>query len=59
VARIAEVIDVSASSPLLWRVLCRSRLLHHWRTVSSPDGERYRACSVCGRERFSGVYPVF
>jgi hypothetical protein len=43
-----------------WRVaLCRARLLHHWVTLSSPDGERYRGCNVCGRERSSGVRPVF
>jgi hypothetical protein len=39
----------------LQRILCRTRLSHHWRTVSSPDGDqRYLACSVCGKERPSG-----
>jgi|tagenome__1003787_1003787.scaffolds.fasta_scaffold20845039_2 hypothetical protein len=38
----------------LRKILCRSRLSHDWRTVSSPDGERYLACSVCGRERPGG-----
>ena len=35
---------------------CRVRL-HTWRTVSTPDGERYRACAICRRERGDGFIP--
>jgi hypothetical protein len=38
-------------SPTLRKMLCRTRLWHDWRTMSTPDGERYRACSVCGKEQ--------
>jgi hypothetical protein len=39
----------------LRKILCRTRLSHHWKIVSSPDGEqRYMACSVCGKERPGG-----
>ncbi len=26
-------------------------LRHDWRTVSNPDGQLYRACAACGKER--------
>jgi hypothetical protein len=35
----------------LRKVLCTTGLEHDWRTVSNPDGQRYRACSACGKEQ--------
>ncbi len=32
------------------RFRCRYLRWHDWQTLSNPDGERYRACSVCDRE---------
>ena len=33
-----------------WRSFrCHALRLHHWRTVSNPDGERYRACAMSQR----------
>jgi hypothetical protein len=32
------------------RFRCRYLRWHDWQTFSNPDGERYRACSVCERE---------
>lgn len=40
--------------PAVADVLCRTRLWHDWRTFSNPDGDRCRACSVCGREQATG-----
>jgi hypothetical protein len=42
-------------SPSLRKILCRTRLWHDWRTMSDPDGGRYRACSVCGKEQRMGM----
>ena len=36
-------------------ILCRTRLWHDWRTMSNPDGQRYRACSVCGKDQGRSV----
>ena len=36
--------------PLFLRFRCRFLRSHDWRTLSNPDGERYRACSVCEKE---------
>ena len=34
-----------------WRTFrCRVMRWHDWRTVSTPDGGRYSACSVCDKE---------
>jgi hypothetical protein len=32
------------------RFRCRYLRWHDWQTFRNPDGERYRACSVCDRE---------
>ena len=32
------------------RFRCRYLRWHDWKTFSNPDGERYRACSVCARD---------
>ena len=41
-----------------WRsVRCHVLRLHNWKTMSSPDGERYRACAVCTMERNSQFAP--
>ncbi|WP_448625136.1 hypothetical protein [Geodermatophilus sp. URMC 64] len=41
-----------------WRSFrCHVLRLHYWRTTSNPDGERYRACAVCERERTSSFAP--
>jgi hypothetical protein len=32
------------------RIRCRYLRWHDWKTLSNPDGERYRACSVCHRD---------
>jgi hypothetical protein len=32
------------------RFRCRYLRWHDWKTLSNPDGERYRACSVCDRD---------
>jgi hypothetical protein len=48
----------TTTAPLWRRFLCRSRLWHDWRNFSNPDGGRYRACSVCGRDQPRGNIPV-
>jgi hypothetical protein len=48
----------AAATP--WRSLrCRVVRWHYWRTMSNPDGERYRACAMCQRERNSSFAPPF
>jgi hypothetical protein len=37
-------------APLYLEFRCRVLRWHDWRWLSNPDGERYCACSVCGRE---------
>ena len=39
----------------LRKVLCRAHLWHDYRTSSNPDGQRYRSCTVCGREQRAGM----
>jgi hypothetical protein len=36
--------------PTFRRFRCRFLRWHDWQTLSNPDGERYRACSVCEKE---------
>ena len=51
----ARALEAMTMVSTLRKILCRTRLSHDWRTVSSPDGEqRYLACSVCGKERPGG-----
>ena len=41
------------------RYRCRYLRWHDWQTLRSADGERYRACSVCGRDlpQMLGIAP--
>jgi hypothetical protein len=32
-------------------LLCRLNLLHRWRTMRTPTGDRYQRCANCGRTR--------
>jgi hypothetical protein len=50
---------MSTTVPLnRWRSFrCHVVRLHYWRTMSNPDGERYRACAICQRERNSSFAP--
>jgi hypothetical protein len=32
------------------RFRCRVLRWHHWHTVSTDDGSRYRECTVCGKD---------
>jgi hypothetical protein len=36
--------------PTFRRFRCRFLRWHDWQTMSNPDGERYRACSVCEKD---------
>ena len=36
--------------PTFRRFRCRFLRWHDWQTLSNPDGERYRACSVCQKD---------
>ncbi|MGY1810869.1 hypothetical protein ACI8AF_26170 [Blastococcus sp. SYSU D00669] len=31
------------------RFRCRYLHWHHWKPTTTPDGERYVACAVCGK----------
>ena len=42
---------MGTSSPFWRRFRCRFLRWHDWRTFSNPDGQRYRACSVCDRDQ--------
>ncbi len=46
----AEEDAMETAIPLVLRIRCRFLHWHDWRWFSNPDGERYCACSVCGRE---------
>jgi hypothetical protein len=43
-----RAMDASVSSAKRFR--CQVLRWHDWRTFSAPDGDRYRACSVCHRD---------
>ena len=43
----AEEIAMETKIPLFLKIRCRFLRWHDWKTFSNPDGERYRACSVC------------
>jgi hypothetical protein len=45
-----EVAATQPHIPFARRFRCRVLRWHDWRGMSNPDGERYRACTVCGRE---------
>ncbi len=47
---------MGTSSPFWRRFRCRFLRWHDWQTFSNPDGQRYRACSVCDRDQ-PGQYP--
>jgi hypothetical protein len=50
--------EIEMTSPAGWRSFrCHVLRLHYWRTMSNPDGERYRACAVCSMERNSSFAP--
>jgi hypothetical protein len=41
---------VMASTTAGQRFRCRYMHWHHWKTVSTPDGQRYVACAICNKE---------
>ncbi len=41
---------LTEESPMKPPLLCRTHLHHHYRTVSTEDGARYRRCARCGKE---------
>ena len=48
----------STVAPNRWRSFrCHVVRMHYWQTMSNPDGERYRACAICQRERSSSFAP--
>ena len=51
---ITRDLETVTMNPTLGKVLCRARLWHDYRTVSNPDGGRYRACAICGKEQQVG-----
>ena len=41
-----------------WRSFrCHVLRWHDWTTFTNPDGERYRACSVCDTDEPSAAFP--
>lgn len=62
--QLSHALSVLAAAPSLHRALveagelefphsplwCRMRLHHHWHTVSTDDGARYRRCRDCGAD---------
>ena len=47
--RAEEAAMTTTTRPFYWR--CRILHLHHWVLRSTEDGNRYNACSRCGRDR--------
>jgi hypothetical protein len=41
---------MDTTSTFAKRCRCRYLRWHDWQTFSAPDGDRYRACSVCRRD---------
>ena len=46
--------EVAMAIPRGKRIRCRYLRWHDWQTFTNPDGQRYRACSVCDRDEPSG-----
>ncbi len=44
-----DAMTITRTRPFYWR--CRVLRRHHWVTRSTEDGNRYDACSRCGRDR--------
>jgi hypothetical protein len=49
--------EMTAQTPLWRSFRCHVLRIHYWRTMSNPDGERYRACAVCHVEHNSQFAP--
>ena len=49
---------MSTITPTRWHSFrCHVVRMHYWTTMRNPDGDRYQACALCGRERSTFVLP--
>jgi hypothetical protein len=46
----ARVVEDAMTANRAKRYRCRYLRWHDWQTLRTPDGVRYRACSVCGKD---------
>jgi hypothetical protein len=45
-------LSIPQGEPLADRPMrCRLNLVHRWRTMRTPTGDRYQRCADCGRTR--------
>jgi hypothetical protein len=48
-AAVGSLPDLAPAVPLGRWIQCHIARWHDWRTFQNDDGERYSACSICGR----------